>query len=64
MTDLVDDMVFDEIPINDDIEGIFIDESNVFDHDDSLTMIKNLLLILLAEPTLLLMQKFTMILTM
>ena len=34
MTDLVDDMVFDEIPINDDIEGIFIDESNVFDHDD------------------------------
>ena len=34
MTDLVDDIVSDEKPINDDIEGIFIDESNIFDHDD------------------------------
>ena len=34
LTDLVQDIVSDEKPINDDIEGIFINESNIFYHDD------------------------------
>ena len=34
LTDLVEDIVSDEKPINDDIEGIFINESNIFYHDD------------------------------
>ena len=34
LIDLVYDIVSDEKPINDDIERIFIDESNISDHDD------------------------------
>ena len=33
MTDLVDDIT-DEKPLGDDIQGIFIDESNFFDNEN------------------------------